>query len=64
VDVEHVRAATDKAKGAFKDTVGKMIGDTQMRTEGKFDRAMGAVHEALGGVKDAARRAERQPDKR
>jgi uncharacterized protein YjbJ (UPF0337 family) len=64
VDAEHVRAAADKAKGVLKDKVGKMIGDTQMRAEGQFDKAMGAVLETLGDVKDAARRAERQPDKR
>ena len=61
MDREHVKGAADKAKGVFKDAVGKMIGDMQMQAEGKFDKAMGAVHGALGDVKDAARRAERRP---
>ena len=60
MNVEHVRAAADKARGVFKDAVGKMIGDAQMQAEGKFEKAKAAVHEALGDVKDAARRAERQ----
>jgi uncharacterized protein YjbJ (UPF0337 family) len=59
VDVEHVRAAADKAKGVFKDAVGKMIGDKQMEAEGKFEKAKGAVHQALGDVKEAVRRVGR-----
>ena len=31
MDREHVKGAADKAKGAVKDTVGKMTGDTKMR---------------------------------
>ena len=34
MDCEHVKGAADKAKGAVKDTVGKMTGDTKMRAEG------------------------------
>jgi uncharacterized protein YjbJ (UPF0337 family) len=60
VNVEHVRAAAGRARGALKDVVGKMIGDAQMQAEGKFERAKGAVHGALGDVKEAVRRAERQ----
>jgi uncharacterized protein YjbJ (UPF0337 family) len=63
VNVEHVKAAADKARGAFKGMVGRMMGDAQMHAEGKFDKAMGAVHQALGDVKEAVRRAERQPAK-
>jgi uncharacterized protein YjbJ (UPF0337 family) len=63
VDVEHVRAAADKARGAFKGALGKMIGDARMEAEGRFVMAKGAVHGALGDVKDAVRRAERAPAK-
>jgi uncharacterized protein YjbJ (UPF0337 family) len=57
VDKEHVKGAADKAKGAFKDALGKMTGDKKMQVEGKFDKAKGAAHEAVGDVKDAARQA-------
>ena len=60
MNVEHVRAAADKARGIFKDAVGKMIGDARMQAEGKFEKAKGAVYEALGDVKEAVRRAERR----
>ncbi len=59
MDKEHVKGAADKAKGAVKETVGKMTGDKEMQAEGKFDKAKGAAHKAAGDIKDAARQAER-----
>ena len=53
MDREHVKGAVDKAKGAIKDTAGKMTGDTKMQAEGKADKAKGAVHSAIGDLKDA-----------
>lgn len=55
---EHIKGAADKAKGAIKDTVGKVTGDKQMQAEGKFDKAKGAAHEVAGDIKDAARRSQ------
>ena len=57
MDKEHVKGAADKAKGAVKDTAGKMTGDTSLQAEGKMDKAKGAAHQAAGDIKDAARRA-------
>jgi uncharacterized protein YjbJ (UPF0337 family) len=54
---EHVKGAADKAKGAIKDTAGKMMGDKSLQAEGKMDKAKGAAHQAAGDIKDAARRA-------
>jgi len=58
VNNEHIKGAADKAKGAIKDTVGKVTGDKQMQAEGKFDRAKGAAHQVAGDVKDAVRRSQ------
>ena len=55
MDREHVKGATDKAKGAIKDTTGKLTGDKKLQSEGKLDKAKGAAHEAAGNVKDAIR---------
>jgi uncharacterized protein YjbJ (UPF0337 family) len=55
---EHIKGAADKAKGAVKDTVGKVTGDKQMQAEGKFDKAKGAAHQVAGDIKDAARKAQ------
>ena len=61
MDKEHVKGAADKAKGAIKDTAGKMTGDKSLQAEGKMDKAKGAAHQAAGDIKDSARRA-RSPD--
>jgi uncharacterized protein YjbJ (UPF0337 family) len=57
MDSEHVRGAADKAKGAIKETAGKVTGDKQLETEGKFDKAKGDMHNAVGNAKDAFKNA-------
>jgi uncharacterized protein YjbJ (UPF0337 family) len=60
MDREHIKGAADKAKGAIKDTAGKLTDDKELQSEGKFDKAKGAAHNALGDVKDAARELNRK----
>jgi uncharacterized protein YjbJ (UPF0337 family) len=55
MDREHIKGMADKAKGAIKETAGKMTGDDELESEGKLDKAKGAAHNALGNVKDAVR---------
>lgn len=55
MDREHIKGAADKAKGAIKDTAGKLTGDKELQSEGKFDKAKGDAHNAVGNLKDAAR---------
>jgi uncharacterized protein YjbJ (UPF0337 family) len=57
MDKEHVKGAADKAKGAIKDTAGKVMGDKEMQAEGKADKAKGAAHSAVGDAKDAVKHA-------
>jgi len=57
MDREHVKGAADKAKGAIKDTAGKIMGDKKLQTEGKMDKAKGSAHNLAGDVKDAVRKA-------
>jgi uncharacterized protein YjbJ (UPF0337 family) len=56
MDREHIKGTADKAKGAIKDTAGKMTGDKEMEAEGKLDKAKGSAHKATGDLKDAVRR--------
>ncbi len=56
MDKEHVKGTIDKAKGAVKETVGKVTGDKQMQAEGHFDKAKGEARKAVGDVKDAIRK--------
>ena len=60
MDREHVKGAADKAKGAIKDTAGKLMGDKKLQREGKFDKAKGSAHNLAGDVKDMARDASRK----
>jgi len=55
VDKEHVKGFADKAKGAVKETAGKVSGDKGLEAEGKVDKAKGAVHNAAGDAKDAVK---------
>ncbi len=50
---EHVKGTIDKAKGAVKDTAGKLTGDTKLQSEGKADKAKGEIRKGVGDVKDA-----------
>jgi uncharacterized protein YjbJ (UPF0337 family) len=55
MDREHIKGAADKAKGAIKDTAGKVTGDKELQSEGKLDKAKGEAHTVAGDVKGAIR---------
>jgi uncharacterized protein YjbJ (UPF0337 family) len=61
MDREHIKGATEKAKGAIKETAGKMTGDEKLRTEGKLDRAKGAAHKVAGDMREATHQGPREP---
>ena len=61
MDREHIKGATDKAKGAIKETAGKMTGDEKLRAEGKLDRAKGAAQKVAGDMKEATHQRPREP---
>ena len=46
-----------RQKGAIKEVVGKVTGDTKTQAEGATEKAAGKVQNAIGGAKDAAREA-------
>jgi uncharacterized protein YjbJ (UPF0337 family) len=54
---EHVTGAFNKAKGAVKETVGRMTGSKKLQAEGKADKAKGTIQNVAGDVKDRARNA-------
>lgn len=58
MDKQHIKGALDKAKGAVKDAIGKVIGDDGMRIDGKVDKLKGEGREAIGDMKDAMRDAD------
>jgi uncharacterized protein YjbJ (UPF0337 family) len=55
MDKDRVEGAAYQVKGAVKEAVGKVTGDTKTEAEGAAEKAAGKVQNAVGGVKDAAR---------
>ncbi|MFE4645924.1 CsbD family protein, partial [Streptomyces sp. NPDC056730] len=49
-------AKADQAKGAIKETVGRMVGNERLTAEGRAERAKGDVRGAGQKVKDAFHR--------
>ena len=57
MDKDRVEGVGQQIKGAVKEGIGKVTGDTKTEAEGKADRAAGKVQNTVGGAKDAARDA-------
>jgi uncharacterized protein YjbJ (UPF0337 family) len=55
MDKDRINGAANQAKGAIKETAGKMTGDTKLQTEGVLDKAKGQVESAVGRAKDTLR---------
>lgn len=63
MDKDRVKGSLDQAKGAAKDTAGKILHDSKLQAEGKGDKLKGKIENAVGGAKDAIRDAERDRNK-
>ncbi len=55
VDKDRVIGSAKQIKGAVKKTVGRVIGDAKLETEGRIEQAEGKVQNLVGGAKDKAR---------
>ena len=55
MDKDRINGAANQAKGAVKETAGKMTGDTKLQTEGVLDKTKGQIESAVGGAKDTLR---------
>jgi uncharacterized protein YjbJ (UPF0337 family) len=56
MDKDRIEGSAHQAKGAVKEAVGKVTGDTKTQAEGKVEKAAGKVQNAVGGAKDAIRK--------
>jgi len=61
MDKDRIAGSIKEVKGVAKETVGKVIGDAKLQSDGKTDQAVGKIQNAVGGVKDAARDALKKP---
>jgi uncharacterized protein YjbJ (UPF0337 family) len=55
MDKDRINGSAERAKGAVKETAGKVFGDKKLEAEGKTDKAAGKLQNAVGGIKDAVR---------
>jgi uncharacterized protein YjbJ (UPF0337 family) len=55
MDKGRIKGAADQAKGTIKSVVGKVTGDTKLKTEGKVQKIKGKIESAIGGAKDTLR---------
>ncbi|MFL5280465.1 MAG: CsbD family protein [Rhodopila sp.] len=55
MDKDRVEGVAHQAKGAVKETVGKVTGDAKTQAEGAAEKAAGKAQNAVGGLKDSAR---------
>ena len=55
MDKDRIKGSAEQAKGAVKETAGKILGDKKLETDGKTDKVAGKVQNAIGGLKDTIR---------
>lgn len=49
---DRIRGSAKQAKGAIKEGMGKVTGDSKLKAEGAVDKAAGKAQNAMGGIKD------------
>jgi uncharacterized protein YjbJ (UPF0337 family) len=57
MDKDRVVGSAKEIKGAVKETVGKVVGDVKLQSEGAADKAEGKIQNAVGGLKDTIKDA-------
>ena len=55
MDKDRIKGSAEQDKGAVKEAAGKVLGDKKLETEGKTEKAVGKVQNAVGGLKDTLR---------
>ncbi len=55
MDKDRIEGVAKQAKGAVKETLGKIVGDKKLQGEGAAEKAAGKVQNTVGGVKDAVK---------
>ncbi len=55
MDKDRIDGAVKQAKGAVKETAGKVTGDAKLQGEGKADKVAGKVQNAVGSARDSVK---------
>jgi uncharacterized protein YjbJ (UPF0337 family) len=56
MDKDRIAGSAKEIKGSIKETIGKVVGDAKLQSEGKADKIEGKVQNAVGGLKDALKK--------
>jgi uncharacterized protein YjbJ (UPF0337 family) len=56
---ERIEGAAQKAVGAAKQAIGKVVGNEELQVEGLADKVVGSAKETVGKAKDALHRLTR-----
>ena len=54
---DQVQGRVEQAKGAVKETTGKVVGNDRLRAEGKLDKAGVKIQSGVGDVKEKVKDA-------
>jgi uncharacterized protein YjbJ (UPF0337 family) len=63
MDSERIKGEAQKIKGGVEKTVGKLVGNEKLETEGKIDEAAGEIRKDIGKAKDAVKDAVKKASK-
>ena len=55
MDKDRIKGAAQKIKGTIEKTVGRLVGNKKLETDGKIDEAAGNVRKSVGEAKDVVR---------
>jgi uncharacterized protein YjbJ (UPF0337 family) len=55
MDKDRIAGTAKEVKGSVKETVGKLVGDAKLQSDGKAERMAGKIQNAVGGTKDTVR---------
>jgi uncharacterized protein YjbJ (UPF0337 family) len=61
MDKNRVAGSIKEIRGGDKEAVGKAIGDAKLQNDGKTEKAVGKIQNAVGGLNDAVRDAVKKP---
>ena len=50
---DRIAGSAKEIKGSVKEAIGKAVGDAKLESDGKTDKVVGKVQNAIGGLKDA-----------
>jgi uncharacterized protein YjbJ (UPF0337 family) len=61
---DQVKGRIEQAKGAVKETTGKVVGNKKLETEGQIDKATGKTQATYGDIKEDVKDAAKDDVKR